>query len=106
MSQCSKTTKDGNVRCRGSEGHAGSCFLGGVTLADFDRSAEEARREKDADIEAARWQKRIAETIEAVSERFEMFLAMAEDVAEGHRPAKDLTEAIAQERAFLGVSGA
>ena len=47
MSQCSKTTKDGKVRCRGSEGHAGPCFLGGVTLADFDRSVEEARREKE-----------------------------------------------------------
>jgi hypothetical protein len=141
MSQCSKTTKDGKVQCRGSEGHAGPCFLGSVTLADFDRSAEEAQREKDADLEAARWQKRIAETIEshglepadasgcdsgdpldwtdtqvhaalfaitekqeAVSERFELFLAMAEDVAEGRRPAKDLTEAIAQERVLLGVA--
>jgi hypothetical protein len=138
MSQCEKTTKDGKVRCRGSEGHDGPCFLGGVTLADFDRVAAERRREKDADEEAARWQKRIAETIEShgiepvdasgcdsgdpldwtdtqvhaalfaitekqeeVSERYEMFLAMAEDVAEGHRPAGDLTLAIEQEREFL-----
>ena len=48
MSQCSKTTKDGNVRCRGSEGHAGLCFLGGVTLADFDRSAEDSLRSPES----------------------------------------------------------
>ena len=36
MSQCPKTTKNGEVRCHGGEGHQGPCFLGGVLLADFE----------------------------------------------------------------------
>jgi hypothetical protein len=42
MAQCPKTTKDGKVRCQGSEGHPSLCFLGGVTLADFDHAADAA----------------------------------------------------------------
>jgi hypothetical protein len=47
MGRCEKTTKDGQVRCRGSKGHDGPCFLGGVTLADFDRVAEAKLEETD-----------------------------------------------------------
>lgn len=39
--RCQKTTKDGKVQCSGGDGHDGGCFLGGVLLADFDRSSEE-----------------------------------------------------------------
>jgi len=56
MAQCAKTTKDGKVRCQGREGHEGGCFLGGVTLADFDRAsaAREAETSGRVAIETVR----------------------------------------------------
>ena len=77
MSQCQKTTKNGEVRCQGGEGHQGPCFLGGVLLADFEPppDVEMALCRAHADLRA----------LEAIAGKGSV--ALPENIALGFTPA-------------------